>query len=63
MIDTSKYIGMGKRRAQNLAEHDNLIFRLISSNGKIILGKPESIQSDRLCVVIENDQVKEAWIG
>ena len=63
MIDANKYIGMGKRRAQNLAELDNLTFRLVSSNGELMLGKPEDVRTDRLCVVIDNDQVKEAWIG
>lgn len=63
MIDTNRYIGLGKRRAQNLAEADNLIFRLVSANGEVILGKPDNVQADRLCVVVENDQVKEAWIG
>ena len=63
MIDTNRYIGLGKRRAQNLAEADNLVFRLVSSNGEVILGRPDDVQPDRLCVVIEGDQVKEAWIG
>ncbi len=63
MIDTNRYIGMGKRKAQNQAEADNLIFRLVSANGETILGNPDDVQTERICIIIENDQVKEAWIG
>lgn len=54
---------MGKRAAQNLAEAKNLIFRLVSANGETILGKPEDVRTDRLCVIIVNDKVDDAWIG
>lgn len=63
MINTNRYIGIGKRHAQNLAEHDNLVFRLVSANGETILGVPDNVQVDRLCVIIENDRVAKAWIG
>lgn len=63
MTNTEQFKGMGKRAAQNLAEAKNLIFRLVSANGEVILGKPEDARVDRVCVVIENDKVAEAWIG
>lgn len=62
-METSQFKGMGKRAAQNLAEAKNLIFRLVSTDGETILGKPEDVRTDRVCVTIVKDKIDEAWIG
>ncbi len=61
-VDTSKYIGLGKRTAQNKAELDNLIFRLIRVDGESFLSYPEDVREDRLCVEIDNDKVSKAVV-
>jgi hypothetical protein len=61
-VDTSKYIGLGKRTAQNRAELDNLIFRLIRVDGESFLSYPDDSRDDRLCVEIDNDKVSKAVI-
>lgn len=61
-VDTSKYIGLGKRVAQNRAELDNLIFRLIRVDKENFLSYPEDKRDDRLCVEIDNEKVSKAII-
>jgi len=60
-----KYIGMEKRRAQNEAEADNLIFRLIMADGEEFLPFPKEDErrTDRICVEIERNKVVKATIA
>ncbi len=59
-MDTEKYIGLSKRNAQNLAEAQNLIFRLISVDGEPYFGMPEDKRTDRICVEIVAGKVSSA---
>lgn len=63
MNDAEQMKGMEKRAAQNFAERKNLIFRLVSVNGEMYLGKPEDSRTDRVCVEIVDNRVVEAYIG
>ena len=56
------FIGMTKKRAQDVAELKNLIFRLISIDGDPFLAYPEDERTDRVCVEIENGKVSKATI-
>jgi hypothetical protein len=62
MISAENFINLSKRQAQNLAEANYMIFRLISDNGENILGYPEDTRNDRVCVKVENERVTEAII-
>lgn len=55
-----EFVGMTKKRAQDLAEFKNLIFRLISVDGDPFLAYPEDERTDRVCVEIENGKVSKA---
>lgn len=55
-----EYIGMEKRAAQNKAEKQNLIFRLVSVDGRKMLGMPEDQCPDRICITIDNGVVSSA---
>jgi hypothetical protein len=59
-INTKAYLGLGKRTAQNKAEGENLIFRLVRVDQETILGYPEDFRDDRLCVEIDNEKVTKA---
>ena len=59
---SSEYIGMGKRQAQNRAELDNFIFRLIRVDGESFLPYPDDTRNDRLCVEIDGGKVTKAVI-
>ena len=61
-INTSVYIGMGKRQAQNKSELDNLIFRLIRVDAENFLSYPEDVREDRICIEIDKDKVSKATI-
>lgn len=59
----SAVIGMPKKDAQNLAERMNMIFRLMSVDGKVFLGPPQDPgRDDRLCVELENGRVSKAEV-
>lgn len=62
-MDVTSYIGMQKRAAQNHAERMNLIFRAVTVDGEPLLGLPQDIREDRVCVEIVADKVSKAWIG
>lgn len=62
MAKSSDFVGMTKKGAQNLAEEQNLIFRLVSVDGERFLGYPEDIREDRVCVEIENGKVTRAFV-
>lgn len=56
------FLGLTKKAAQNKAEENNLIFRLIRIDSKDYFSYPPSddLRSDRVCVEIENNKVVKA---
>ena len=62
-INSEKYLGLNKKQAQNLAEKDGVIFRLISIDGKPFFSYPEDTRDDRVCIELENDKVTKATIN
>jgi len=54
------FVGMSKKRAQDVAELKNMLFRLISVDGVPFLSYPEDERTDRVCVEIENSKVVKA---
>lgn len=54
------YLGLTKKSAQNLAEAQNVIFRLISIDGEDYFGYPEDSRDDRICVEINEGKVTKA---
>lgn len=61
-INTDSYLGLTKKKAQDKAEDNNLIFRLIKINGKDFFDYPEDTRTDRICIEIEGDKVTKATI-
>jgi hypothetical protein len=59
-MNKEQFLKLPKKDAQDLAEKMNLIFRLVSSDGRKILGMPEDERDDRICVSLEKGIVKEA---
>lgn len=61
-MSAEDFVGMTKKGAQNKAEADNLIFRLVKLDGEDYLGVPDDERLDRICVEIENGKVVKATI-
>ena len=61
-LSAESFINLSKKDAQNLAEINNLIFRLLSVNGEPMLSYPQDKREDRICVEIENSRVTKAFI-
>lgn len=61
-MNAEDFVGLTKKGAQNKAESDNLIFRLVKLDGEDYLGLPEDKRTDRVCVEIENGKVVKATI-
>lgn len=59
-MKNSDFEGLTKKGAQNLAEANNLIFRLVSIDGEQFLGMPEDTVEGRVCIILEGGKVKEA---
>ncbi|CAB4196739.1 hypothetical protein UFOVP1290_259 [uncultured Caudovirales phage] len=55
------FIGLDKKRAQDLAERKNLIFRLLSVDGDPYFSMPEDKRDDRVCVEIEKSKVTKVY--
>jgi hypothetical protein len=62
MNTSEKFIGLSKKEAQNLAELENLIFRLIRVDDKNLFSYPEDPREDRVCVEIDKGSVTKAVI-
>jgi hypothetical protein len=60
--NVNSYIGMSKKGAQNKAEVENLIFRLIRIDGENYLPYPEDRADDRICIEIDAGKVSKAVI-
>jgi hypothetical protein len=56
------FVGLSKKGAMELAEINNLIFRLVAINGESYLGYPEDTRADRVCVELVNGKVSAAAI-
>lgn len=62
MANAESYVGMTKKSAQSKSEFENLIYRVVSVDGEKFLGFPEDKREDRVCVIIENGKVIQAFI-
>lgn len=62
MSHVNDFIGHTKKSAQNLAESENLIFRLIKVDEQDFLSYPEDRRDDRICIEIVNGKVAKATI-
>lgn len=56
------FVGLSKKRAQDLAEAKNMIFRLIRVDDKNFLSYPDDKRDDRICCEIEKEKVVVATI-
>jgi hypothetical protein len=62
MADATSFLGMSKKGAQNKAENQNLIFRLIRVDTEPFLSYPEDVRTDRICIEMDNGTVSKATI-
>jgi hypothetical protein len=60
IMRTEDFIGLSKTASQDLAERKNLIFRLISIDGRLFFSYPEDERGDRICIELENGRVAKA---
>jgi len=54
-----QYLNLSKRSAQNLAEAQNFLFRLISVDGDPFMPYPEDTRDDRVCIEITAGKVSK----
>lgn len=59
MENESKFLGLSKKGAQNLAEKKNLIFRLIDVDGEEFFPEPTEKVNDRICIWITSGKVSK----
>jgi hypothetical protein len=62
MATAEEFLGLTKKRAQDVAEYKSIIFRLVSVDGDKFLGYPEDERDDRICVEIEKGVITKASI-
>jgi hypothetical protein len=64
MATASEFLGLSKKRAQDVAEFKSLVFRLVSVDGERFLGYPpeDETRNDRICVEVEKGAVVKATI-
>jgi len=56
-MNTEQFLGLNKKEAQNLAELNNLIFRLIRIDDRDLFSYPKDQREDRVCIEIEKGEV------
>ena len=62
-MSSEKFLGLGKKAAQDLADRMNLIFRLIRIGDKDFFKYPDGEGSgDIICVELDNSKVTKALI-
>lgn len=61
-VKKDDFVGMTKKRAQDVCEARNLIFRLISIDGEGFLPYPTDVRDDRICVEIVDGKVVKATV-
>ena len=59
-MESKDFLGLNKKAAQDKAEANNLIFRLIRIDDKPYFDMPSEFLKDRICVEIENGRVVTA---
>lgn len=61
-MDITKFLGLTKKSAQDLAEKNNLVFRLIRIDQESFFTYPSNSEhrNDRICIEIEKGQVVKA---
>jgi len=57
-----QYLGLTKKRAQDKAENNNLIFRLIRKDEEPFMNYPTDNRTDRICVEIDKGEITKAVI-
>lgn len=62
MAKAEDYIGLTKRGAQDKAEKDSFVFRLIRIGKEDFLPYPDDDRTDRVCVEIDDGKVSKATI-
>lgn len=61
-MEATDIIGLGKKRAQNIVEEKNMIFRLIRVDQEQYQSYPDDVRTDRVCVEIDNEKITKATI-
>lgn len=61
-MNAKDFLGLTKKRAQDLAEKQGMIFRLIRIDQNAFFDYPEELIEDRICVEIDSGQVTKAVI-
>lgn len=59
-MNENDFIGLSKKGAQDKADKNNLIFRLISVDGKPMFSYPTDTRTDRICIEMNNGEVTGA---
>jgi hypothetical protein len=62
IMNADPFLGLSKKRAQDLAEAKNMIFRLVRIDDQRFLDYPEETLYDRVCIEIDNGKVTKAMI-
>ncbi len=63
-MNSTEFVGLTKRTAQDKAEAKNVIFRLIRIDDRAFFDYPpdDDVRTDRICVEIENGTVVKATV-
>lgn len=61
-MNADAFLGLSKKRAQDVAEGKNMIFRLIRIDQENFYNYPEDVRTDRVCVEIDAGKVTKASI-
>ena len=61
-MNADAFLGLSKRRAQDVAEAKNMIFRLIRIDDQQFMAYPEETLLDRVCIEIDDGKVTKATI-
>jgi hypothetical protein len=61
-MNADVFIGLSKKRGQDLAEAKNMIFRLIRIDDERFLDYPEETLYDRVCIEIDGGKITKASI-
>jgi len=62
MMSAGDFLGLTKKRAQDICESKNMIFRLIRIDDTRFLDYPEDNRPDRVCVEIDQSKISKAVI-
>jgi len=64
-MEAEKFLNLTKYKAQDLAEANNMIFRLIRSDGELFFDYPDDAEkrTDRICIELEAGRVVKAIVS